>query len=75
MVRAVLFLLACYTAVVGSLVVITITVMISDVVTAPGLARDVVAALGGHLVAVASSLWLRRSTSPRSAASSIRPDQ
>jgi hypothetical protein len=64
--RTVLFLLACYTAVVGTLVLITIIVLISDAVAAPGLARDVVAALGGHLVALGSSVWFRRCASRRS---------
>ena len=64
--RTVLFLVACYTAVVGTLVLITIVVLISDAVAAPGLARDVVAALGGHLVALGSSVWFRQCASRRS---------
>lgn len=62
--------LACSISVVsvmGSLVLITVVVLISDVVAAPGLARDVVAAVGGHLAALAGSAWFSRSTSRRSA--------
>lgn len=54
-------------SVVGSLVLITIVVLVSDVVAAPGLARDVVAAVGGHLAALAGSAWYSRSTSRTSA--------
>lgn len=48
-------------SVVGSLALITIVVLVSDVVAAPGLARDVVAAIGGHLAALAGSSWYSRS--------------
>jgi hypothetical protein len=65
-IRTVLFLVACYTAVVGTLVLITIVVLISDAVAAPGLARDVVAALGGHLVTLGSSVWFRQCANRRS---------
>lgn len=65
--RTVLFLLACYTAMVGTLALITIVVLISDAVAAPSLARDVMAAVGGHLVALGSSAWQERWASRRSA--------
>lgn len=61
--RIMFFLVACYTTVVGTLLLITIVMMMSDAVAAPGLARDVVAALGGHLVALGSSVWYRRCAS------------
>lgn len=54
-------------SVVGSLILITIVVVVSDVVATSGLARDVVAAVGGHLAALAGSAWYSRSTSRRSA--------
>jgi hypothetical protein len=73
--RIVLFLLACYTTVVGTLFLITIVVMVSDAVAAPGLARDVMAVLGGHLAALGGSVWYRRCTRRSSTASSIRPVQ
>jgi hypothetical protein len=45
---------------VGTLVLITITVVVSDVVAAPGVARDVVRAKGVQLVALGGSAWRRR---------------
>ena len=63
--RIMLFLLACYVAVVGTVLLITIVMMVSDAVAAPGLARDVIAVLGGHLATLGSSAWLRRRTAPK----------
>lgn len=54
-------------AVVGALVLITVTVIVSDVVADPGMARDVVRATGAQLVAVVSSAWQKRYTSQKSA--------
>lgn len=54
-------------AVVGTLLLITITVIVSDVVADPGVARDVVRATGTQLVAVVSSVWQKRYTSQKSA--------
>jgi hypothetical protein len=54
-------------AVVATLVLITITVIVSDVVADPGVARDVVRATGAQLVAVVSSAWQKRYTSQKSA--------
>lgn len=54
-------------AVVGTLLLITIIMVVSDVVAAPGVARDVVRATGAQLVAVVSATWQRRCTSRRSA--------
>lgn len=64
--RIVLVLVACYTAVVGSLAVITIVVLVSDAVATPGLARDVAAAMGGHLVVLGCCAWYRRCASRKS---------
>lgn len=63
--RIVLFLVACYTAVVGALLLITIVMLVSDAVAAPGLARDVMAAVSGQLVALTGSAWCRRCASRR----------
>ena len=54
-------------AVVGTLVLITIIVIVSDVVAAPGVASDVLRATGAQLVTLVSSAWQRRCTSRKSA--------
>lgn len=46
--------------VVGTLVLLIVTVVVSDVVAVPGVARDVVRAVGAQLVALAGSAWQRR---------------
>jgi len=63
--RVVVFLLACYVTVVGTLLLITIVMLVSDAVAAPGLARDVIAATAGQLVALSGSAWLERCASRR----------
>lgn len=47
-------------AVVGTLTLIILTVMVSDVVAAPGVGRDVVRAMGAQLVVWGGSAWQRR---------------
>lgn len=54
-------------AVVGTFVLITIVVMLSDVVAAPGVASDVVRVTGAQLVAWVSSAWQKRYESRRPA--------
>lgn len=54
-------------AVAGTLVLITVTVIVSDVVADPGVARDVVRATGAQLVGLVSLAWQKRYTSQKSA--------
>jgi hypothetical protein len=58
---------AAMVAVVGTLVLITITVIVSDVVAAPGVARDVVRAMGTQLVTLSGSAWQKRCASRKPA--------
>lgn len=53
--------------VVGTLVLIAITVVVSDVMATPGVARDVVRAMGVQLVALGGSAWRRRCENRRPA--------
>lgn len=62
-----LFSASAVIAVVGTLVLITVTVIVSDVVADPGVARDVVRATGAQLVALVSLAWQKRYTSHKSA--------
>jgi hypothetical protein len=53
--------------VVGTLVLIVITVTVSDAVAAPGVARDVARAIGTQLIKLGGSAWQRRRASRKSA--------
>jgi len=53
--------------VVGTLVLITVTVIISDAVAVPDVARDVIRAIGAQLVAMGSSACQKRWASRKSA--------
>jgi len=46
--------------VVGTLVLLIVTVVVSDVVAAPGIARDVLRTTGAQLVALGGSAWQKR---------------
>lgn len=52
--------------VVGTLVLIAVTVIVSDVVAAPGVARDVVRSMGVQLVALSGSSWQKRCANRKS---------
>lgn len=56
-----------YSAVMVTLVLIATIAMVNDMVAVPNLVRDVVAAIGGHLAALAGSAWHSRYTNPTSA--------
>lgn len=53
--------------IIGTLVLIALTVLVSDGVAAPGVARDVVRAIGAQLVALGGSAWHRRCANRRPA--------
>jgi hypothetical protein len=65
--RRLLSAVSAVVAVVGTLVLIAITVAVSDAVAAPGVARDVVRAIGAQLITLGGSAWQRRRASRKSA--------
>lgn len=58
------------TAVGGTLMLIALVVMVSDVMVGPGLARDVMRALGAQLAALGGSAWYTRRAARVSATAS-----